>query len=226
MGTQVTSVKARLAARREKMTERLSGLGGGSSNLVRVKNRTFTLPEGLTIPKKMRGVVLGWNYFYQYYDEPYNENKPAFPVCFALGEIASQLVPSDNAPKKQSDVCATCWANQFGSSPTSAGKACQNRVQIAYQLAEHGPDSQIYCVSVSPTGLKNWKGYVEDLSARGADPVQVVTEFGFDDSVSYDRLTFAAVAKTGKDELEAYAANFDQAEQQLATEPKPPSDDE
>jgi len=226
MGKQVTSVQARIAARREKMAERISGLGGGSSNLVRVKNRVFTMPEGLTVPKKLRGVVLGWNYFYQYYKEAYNPNKPAFPDCFALGDIAANLAPSDNSPEQQNDICATCQHNQWGSSPTGAGKACQNRVQIAFQIAEHGPESEIYRISVSPTGLKNWKGYIEDLNERRADPVQVVTEFGFDDSVSYDRLTFRAVAKTDKDELNAYAKNFDEAERQLAIEPTPPSDDE
>jgi hypothetical protein len=226
MGTEVTSVKARLAARRENMAERIAGLGGGSSNLIRVKNRAFTLPDGTVVQKRLRGIVLGWNYFYQYYKEAYNPNKPQFPDCFAIGDVAKNLAPSDNSPEKQNDVCATCQWNQWGSSSTGAGKACQNRVQIAFQIAEHGPDSDILRISVSPTGLKNWREYVEALAAKKADPVQVVTEFFFDDSVSYDRLMFRATAKTDQSELKHYAANFDQAEQMLATEPTPPSDED
>jgi len=222
MSTEMTSVQQKLAARRENMVDRLAGLGGSGGVLrIRTKNRTFTIPPNDELVKNnLEVVVLDWAYHYSYFKDDYNPNVAQKPVCFAVGQSVSTMTPSDNSPEKQNDVCATCWANQFGSGNGNA-KACKNQVDLAVQIAEAGPESQVYVVSISPTALKNWKTYVDLLNSRDYQEIQVVTRLGFDDNVAYDKFTFAAARKVPKDELPIYVQNMDQATQMLLTEPAP-----
>lgn len=224
MSTEMTTAQQKLMARRENMAERLAGLGGGSGILrIRTKNSSFVIPPDDTIVKhNLEVVVLDWAYHYSYFESAYVPGETQYPVCVAVGQSAGAMAPSDNSPKKQNDACATCWANQFGSGQGNA-KACKNTIDLAVQIAEHGPESQVYLVAVSPTALKNWKTYSELLGSRNYQEIQVVTRLGFDDNVSYDKLTFAAARKLEKsEEFPAYVQNMDQATQILLTEPNPP----
>ena len=227
MANELTAVQQKIAARRENMAARLEGLGGGSGiTTIRTKNRSFVIPPDDTIVKNnLEVIVLDWALSYNYYDKPYVQGEKAFPVCFAVGQSVNNMIPSDNSPKKQHPDCATCWANQFGSGAGNA-KACQNRINLAVQIADHGPESPMYRVSISPTALKNWRQYANALDERGVLAVQVITRLGFDQNVAYDRLTFAAARKTDKDELTEYVNNMDRATEILLMEPKPPADDD
>lgn len=212
-----------LAARRESMVDRLSGLGGGSGlQAIRLSAQHFVFPDDTKVRDNLEVVVLDWALNYNYYDKPYVRGESSFPACFAVGQSVSQMKPSDNSPDKQNDICATCPQNQFGSGQGNA-KACQNRINLAVQVVEHGPESPVYRVSISPTGLKSWKNFASSLAERNVLPIQVVTRLGFDDSVAYDRLTFAAVRKTP--DLDDFVANMDRATEMLLVEPKPRDDD-
>ena len=218
---QATS--AALAARMETMTDRLAGLGGGTGiQAIRLANSHFVFPDDTKVRDTLEVIVLDWALSYNYYDKPYVKGESQFPTCFAVGQAVSQMRPSDNSPNKQNDVCATCPMNQFGSGAGNA-KACQNRISLAVQVAEHGPESPVYRVSVSPTGIKSWRNYANALAERNVLPIQVVTRLGFDDSVTYDRLTFSATSKNP--ELDEFVANMDRATEMLLTEPKPRVDD-
>lgn len=217
------STASALAARRESMVDRLAGLGGGSGlQAIRLASRHFVFPDDVKVRDNLEVIVLDWALSYNYYDKPFVRGESTFPVCFAVGQSATTMAPSDNSPNKQNDVCATCPQNQFGSGQGNA-KACQNRISLAVQVVEHGPDSPVYRISVSPTGIKNWKSFASALAERNVLPIQVVTRLGFDDSVAYDRLTFAAARKTP--DLDEYVANMDRATQLLLVEPKPRDDD-
>ena len=224
MGTELaTSTAEALAARRESMVDRLAGLGGGGGlQSIRLATRHFIFPDETKVRDNLEVVVLDWALSYNYYDKPYVRGETSFPACFAVGQSAGQMRPSDNSPDKQNDICATCPQNQFGSG-TGNAKACQNRISLAVQVVEHGPESPVYRVSVSPTGIKSWKNFASALAERNVLPIQVVTRLGFDDSVTYDRLTFAAVRKTP--DLDEYVANMNRATEMLLVEPKPRSDD-
>lgn len=227
MSTELTATQQKLAARRENMASRLEGLGGGAGLApIRLSNRSFVLPPDDTIVKNtLEVIVLDWALNYTYYDKPYVKGETSFPVCFAVGQSVNNMAPSDNSSDKQNDICATCPQNQFGSGAGNA-KACQNRINLAVQIADHGPESPMYRVSVSPTALKNWRQFASALDERGVLPVQVVTRLSFDQNAAYDRLTFAASRKTDKDELQEYVNNMDRATELLLTEPKPPAEDD
>lgn len=224
MSKEITaSTASALAARRESMVDRLAGLGGGSGlQAIRLASRHFVFPDDVKVRDSLEVIVLDWALSYNYYDKPFVRGESSFPVCFAVGQSAATMAPSNNSPNKQNDGCATCPQNQFGSGQGNA-KACQNRISLAVQVVEHGPDSPVYRLSVSPTGIKNWKNFASALAERNVLPVQVVTRLGFDDSVAYDRLTFAAARKTP--DLDEYVVNMDRATQLLLVEPKPRDDD-
>lgn len=229
MGKQLTSIQSKLAARRESTREQLAGLSSGSGmNMIRISNRTFHLPPDgdVKIKDKIDVVVVGFGYRYQYYTSAYNANERSFPDCFAVGFVPRDLAPSDNSPNKQSDRCSTCPQNQFGSAPNGRAKACQNRVQLAVQIAEHGPESDLYIISASPTSGKAWRQYVDNLAKYGKATIDVVTRISFNPNVAYDQLRFDGVRKLSGDELEAYGAQIDAADETLLFEPSPPSDDD
>lgn len=227
MGKQMSVGAQAVAERRKQLRDQLAGLAGsGGGNMIRLDNRTFKLPPdgNVAIPNDLDVVILGFGYRNQYYTTGYNANERSFPACFAVALAPAQLAPSDNSPDKQADKCAMCWANKFESGQGNA-KACQNRVQLAVQIYEHGPDSDIYIISVSPGGLKNWRVYADALAQRGAAPIDVVTRVSFDTNVTYPKLKFGGVQKLDDDELEQFAARLGEADEALLYEPTPPVSD-
>lgn len=224
MAQDLTSTQALLAAKRENMASRLQGLGGGGGlQGIRLAARHFVFPDDTKVRDNLEIVVLDWALSYNYYDKPYVKGERQFPACFAVGQAVPTMKPSNNSPSKQNSECATCPQNQFGSGVGNA-KACQNRINLAVQVFEHGPESPLYRISISPTGIKNWRNFAAALDERNVLPVQVVTRLGFDDSVTYDRLTFAATKKTT--DLDAFVANMERATQLLLVEPSPSAGDD
>lgn len=226
MSKEIANIHAQLQAEQDAIKNQVSGIGGEGLQRITAKNRTFIFPDGgLQVKNNLDVVILASAFAYQYYDTAYDpkatEKSP--PVCAAVGLTAHDLRPSPGSPKKQAETCALCPQNQFGSGVGDA-KACQNRIQLAVQIAEHGPDSNIFVVSVSPSALKNWRSYATALTERNHVPVQVVTRLGFDPNVEYVRLTFAAVSKLDNDALTAFFANTNRARQMLLREPSTSSD--
>lgn len=228
-----TSVQQKLAKQQGNMAERLSGLSTGEGvQRIRVKNRTFILPDDRKIPKELTVVVLDWAYSYQYYDKPYVEGETSFPACFAVGQTQRDMQPSQNSPNIQNngEPCVTCPHNQFGS--RGNGKACQNRIQLACMLYddESGPEDGLFIISISPTGLKYWGKYNAALQERNMVPAQVVTLITFDENSSYDSLRFSAdQAMTkeylGEEYIDEYVEHMDEATRIVLSEPKPPAEE-
>lgn len=224
-----------IAAQRESMTERLQGLGGGGSvDRIATKNRSFVFPDGEIYPKELFCIILDWGLYNAFYppNKPYTPGSKDLPDCFAVGAKPADMVPSENSPDIQNDgnPCATCWANQFGSG-VGNGKACKNYINIAVLTYDEGSEGDIYLVRVSPSANAAYKEYVEKLASKGLAPVQAVTRLGFDEKVTYDKLTFTADAAASKDEefqadIEACAERIPEATEIVMREPKPKSDEE
>lgn len=137
-----------------------------------------------------------------HYEDKYKEGDSGPPRCWSAGGIK----PDANVTDPIHPVCATCPNNVWGSKVTEAGKparACSDvrrtAVAMAWQLAEveagtRAPtDVDVFLLRVPPASLNPLKDYAElILKPKGIAPYMLVTQVGFDNTVSYPKLTFKA----------------------------------
>lgn len=133
------------------------------------------------------------------YAGKYDSENPAPPVCYAFSRLDEQ---KDMAPHSsmeahpeyfvpQSDKCATCELNEYGSADTGRGKACQNRARLALLPAgyympkgrsktdfdlevftdpEHYRTADIGYMKLPVLSVKNYFKFVNDVAAAHRMP--------------------------------------------------------
>ena len=197
MSTQIALTNEQALAEYEKMLQDQAGaiadrIGKPSGNTISTKGKQFKLPDGTISAGPMRAIVLDWVAYHAHYDGAYDPNNPKPPNCFALGDM-SGLTPSPNAPARQSDACAGCPKNEWGSAATGRGKACKNQYRLAI-IPENleGPDpKKMFTITVSPTGMKAFDAFVRTASKDlNALPIRCAIDIGFNAAEAYPTLTF------------------------------------
>lgn len=194
-GTAVISIKDRIASRLAKVNE---STAAPASSKISVKGSVFTLPDGKSSKGPLNCVVVDYINSNIFYEGAYVEGQFSQPTCNAIGSEIKLMAPAESVENKQSDTCATCPQNEFGSK--GRGKACQNGVVLAILAEDFDDDSEVYTIRVSATGLKDWGKYVRELSELGVDPIQVITSLTFKEGLSYPSLKFRQL--TGNDRLD------------------------
>lgn len=157
-----------------------------------------------------------------FYDGPFDRENPQPPACFAIGDEPSHLVPSPNSPNKQSDTCASCSMNQFGSAGN--GKACKNTRLLAVvpAAALDDPDTEtpVWILSVPPASLRHYDAYVKSLAAKHKTvPTGVITNIVPDKTVSYAAPRFNVVRPLAGKELGVFMTRREEARSRLVAEP-------
>ena len=125
----------------------------------------------------------------QWFAAAYNPNVEAqAPDCYSLdGER-----PHPSSLVKQSEICANCPQNAFGSGHdqngvATAGKACSDNKILAVFVPGFGVNQ----LKLPPASLKNFGIYVKQLSAANLPIHLVKTLIMFDSKASFPVLTFA-----------------------------------
>lgn len=183
----LVSVQEMMAAQLAALQGKTAPAGG---NAIRVtQDKQFQLPDGSKTPGPLQVVIVDFTSRNEFYEGAFDKNNITSPACFAIGDIPTKLVPSANSPVKQCDDCASCPMNQFGSA--GAGKACKNTRVLAVLPPDADDETPLWTIKVSPTALKNFDGYVKNVSRMfNMPPVGVVTEISFDESKDYASLSF------------------------------------
>lgn len=125
-----------------------------------------------------------------FYEKKYAEGDDNPPDCYSTEGVK----PDPDAPKKQSPTCAACPMNQFGSRITEDGKkakACTDNRRVAvvqYPRVDHNLGPAL--LRVPPTSLGNLMKLGSALEKAGVPYQAVAVKVGFDQSVSYPKLTF------------------------------------
>ncbi len=126
----------------------------------------------------------------KYYAEAWDsDSEPEAPTCQSL----SGITPDADVTLPQSDRCATCPQNAWGSRVTKKGKQakeCSDQKRLAVVAADN-PTGPVYLLSVPATSLKNVKAYWKTLASRGLSLELVRTDVTFDPDASYPKLVFA-----------------------------------
>lgn len=200
--------------------------GGAAS--ISVRGGTMTI-DGNPVPGNVLvGVIAGFTLCNTYYDEDFDPENPKSPVCYAYGQTKDELGPHDDAEKPQSERCEGCPMNEFGSADRGKGKACKNTYRLLVLPAgdyDHkadrfeaptGPEdlegAELHGLSVSPTSLKAFAGYVSQLAGNLRPPWAVFTKIGVvSDPKVQQRLTFQLVKNADTDLLAALKARHEEA---------------
>jgi len=121
-----------------------------------------------------------------YYAKAYGtSNEDNKPICASRDGIR----PDPGVPAPQSDLCATCRWNAFGSAASGKGKACSD-----YKLLVVTPAKALdmpLALHVPATSFKKLDAYIKQLNASKLVATQVITTLSFAD-VEYPQLEFAA----------------------------------
>lgn len=148
-----------------------------------------------------------------YYATGYEEGSTEPPTCFSMDGTR----PDPSVQEKQSDLCATCPHNVWGSKITPQGtktKRCADARRLAVagtgDLTNNlGKPDQVtpMLLRIPGASLAPLKEYAErTLGARGYNYFAVVTRLGFDTSTSYPKLTFRPVRVLTEQEFKTVTA--------------------
>jgi hypothetical protein len=193
-------VPAHLASRIGAPSPLAASLVGGLSSgatypRISIKGARFRIVEGDTETvldaTALDVVIVGANprLSKTWYAKPWTpDSEPQAPDCFSLDGIS----PDPEATDPQSDLCASCPQNAWGSKVTPQGqqiKACADQKRLAVVAADD-PSGPIYLLQVTPAALKNLNQYQKELSMRGIPPEIVKTRVSFDTDASFPKLKF------------------------------------
>lgn len=184
--TAIVNIQEALKAQAAAMANRTSPATGNSIRVT--QDKMFALPDGTKDAGPIDLVIVDFVSRNEFYEGAYDPNNIAPPVCFAIGDEPRSLAPSPNSPAPQSDTCANCNMNVFGSAGN--GKACKNTRVLAVLPPESDADTPLWQLKLSPTALKSFDGYVNNLARGGMVPVQMVTSVSFDPNSTWASLRF------------------------------------
>lgn len=231
--TQLTvpaHIAQRMAARRQEKRSSpvLSAVvqeGGASFPKISIRAGRFRLvedgvetPVGITLDV----VIVGANPHVSkvFYATPYDGGEMIRPDCFSNDGIR----PDPSVANPVSASCLDCPHNVLGSKITPSGaksKLCNDQRHLA--IVPAADPSKVYGLTVPVSSLKNLREYFKELQQFGLVPEEVVTELGFDDQVSYPKLTFKRKAFVPEKALPVIEQLLDSEEVKVAVRLIPPS---
>ena len=159
-----------------------------------IKNGILKLDD-TALPGNRIAVVIACNVLENaFYNTTYDPDIVVAPVCYAFGENPNDMAPiAENVKDIQSETCAGCQNNEFGSADTGKGKACGNRRKlvcipageydkktsewIVESNAEEYLNATPAILSIPPTSLIEFAKYIKSLAKEYKRPVaSVITE--------------------------------------------------
>lgn len=173
------------------------GIKGGKFQikLAGEESQTLTDPSNDALPlRELPVVVAGWSNSIAktFYIKKFTggEGVDAEPDCTSEDGI----VPDEGVKNKQADACANCPKNVFGSKINEKGKkvkACDDSKVIVVIPVDYLGEMPPLQYKMSAMAMKNWKAYVDELSANGLPLTWVKTILRFDLDVEYPLMTFS-----------------------------------
>jgi len=213
--TNIATAKAALAAEAATIQDQI---GAPATNAISTRDKVFTFPDGMALQSPMDVVILDFCSQNKYYPGAYDPKNIQAPDCFAISKSAKGLIPSKNSTDIQNKACDECPMNEFGSAGN--GKACKNtRLLTVMRLPDTG-DETIYTLSVSPTAIRAFDGYVASVAKLfQTPPIGVITTIGFSSETSYPMLTFGSGNIEANPNLDVHLSRREECAALLEAEP-------
>ena len=124
-----------------------------------------------------------------YYDQPYNPDADQAPACFSDNGVG----PSDRSRLPQSETCAICphnvWGSTFNPATGKARQACMNHKKLAV-VRFYDDTNTVYSLTIPGASLKPYQAEIENILKHGIRLAGVVWRVSFDTSVAFPKLVF------------------------------------
>jgi len=148
------------------------------------------------------------------YEGAYDPDNISSPDCFAQSTDPNHLVPHENVANPRAESCNVCPQNRFANGaynsakhPENGGAWCKGYRKLAMipagTEAEEVNEAEVAYMKVSPTSIKNWKKYVQQLVASSGIPpwaaktkVKVVP-----DKRTIHQITFSGIGPIGDEDM-------------------------
>jgi hypothetical protein len=162
------------------------------------KSATFRIDGQAVEGNRFVAAVLSMVKAKNYWAEEYDADVAATPSCYSFHPTSeAEMVPHSAAPDKQSERCATCPHNAFGTAERGNGKRCKDEVRLMLVVPDKvgGLGSENRMLSVPAGSFKNWSAYLTKLRDMGLSIHAVITEFGVVPAEKAYKLTFNFTSK-------------------------------
>lgn len=222
MSNELVSVQERMAQQLARQSEAAQGLRSTGA-FISFKNANLKV-DGVSIPNNTVDVrVLAIVGERTYYAGDYDADEVQVPDCYALDSEE----PHPEAHNKQSDVCAACPKNKWGTGKRGRGKACREGARLVVCPANVPLKSAaLYTAKIPVTSLST----VTTFSSRCTQANKLSGEFVTALSCVEDKKSFFKVHLNIKEistdlNMEDLLAKQDQA-YELAMQPYPNMEDD
>lgn len=226
--TQMNSYDEELA----KFAQAGAAIEAPTSNFISTRGGRLSY-QGNEIPgNKMNVIIVASMMENHYYTDRFDPDNLTSPKCFAFSEDGTDMAPHELSAEKQSETCATCPHNVFGSADVGRGKACKNIRKLGI-ITEDGLDdvsaAELAVLKIPVTSVKEWGAYVNSLNANfSLPPFAVVTEVSVVPDPKFQfRIKFKLVGKiTDSDSIKALIARRPAVLQELSRPYQPATEEE
>ena len=174
---ELANIEAQMAAEAQAMKDNLVV----STNRISNRGKQFTMPDGTSMGPKMEVVILGYINASALFAKTYDPNSPEAPICFAFGLPGTDLSPSKNVDKPESDICSDCPNDVFGTAANGKGKACKNEYQVAVVVPSQG--DQVVTLAISATGMKQFDTSLGGVIKGFGHPAKAIVTAEFTDAM-------------------------------------------
>jgi len=166
------------------------------------RGQMFVMPDESKI-EKFEGIILDQHAANAWWEKKMSSGgAAAAPDCYSLDGITPDLT----LPKCQSDKCANCKQNQFGSD--GKGKACKNMKRLHILMEGSLLPRRL---TVPPTSIRSFENYMTSLVDRGLPYAAIVSIFSLakktSETFEYAEVKFTKDRVLAKEEL-VQVANF------------------
>lgn len=166
---------------------------------ISLKNRRFNFIEnGETIMKTVDpipvvivGVQPENGMAKTFYEGDYQPGDSSPPDCSSYDGIS----PDSWITTPQSDKCATCPQNKWGSAKSMSGgkaKKCRDSKRLIVVNAKNIEDGTEFTLNVTVASLKNLSNFGKELAKQGIPLEAVITIIGIEEESDFSQLTFKA----------------------------------
>jgi len=186
-----------------------------TGDYISTKGAKFSL-GGAVLGREIDCCILGWNFEKSWYDSAFVDGEASAPACFAISYDEDEMTPHETSPNMQGDsdgMCEGCELNEWGSGK-GEGKACADRRRLALVVEGTNGDMELKMLNISPSSLKNWKGFINGIEKQGIHVMQAAVNIHFDEdsTAAYPPICFEFLNEiTNESTLDATAALLPEA---------------
>lgn len=181
-----------------------------------------------------------------YYEGDFDPDNPSGPTCYAFGREEKELAPHAQvveAGTAQSEQCAGCPMNEWGTADKGRGKACKNTRRLAlipagtinektdavdlFDDEEHFKTAQVAYLRVPVTSVKGYAAFVKQVvGALRRPPCGIFTKVSVvTDPKTQFKVVFEPIGEIPDALMGTVLARAEEAEQLIAF-PYPRYDEE